>query len=109
MEKDCGSQLIKNKETMKVNFKELDFKDLEGNVTPLDVTKQLANFIYSETKDIEYAVLAQDIYKNGEVELTDEQIEKIKEFLSLGFKAFVQIAFNNTIERLKSETKEIKD
>lgn len=92
---------------MKINFKELHFTDLEGNNMPLDVTKQLANYIYSEAKDIEYAVLAQDIYKNGEVDLTDEQIEKIREFLKSGFKAFVQMAFENTIKSQESiEAKE---
>lgn len=90
---------------MKINFKQITFTDLDGKETTFDMSKQLANYIYSETRDVEYAVLAQDIYKNGEVKLTDEQIDAIKEFLKQGFKAFVQMAFDKTIEKLK-ETKE---
>nr|DAW98696.1 MAG TPA: hypothetical protein [Caudoviricetes sp.] len=34
---------------MKINFKQLMMTDLEGNKLPLDCSKQVANFIYSET------------------------------------------------------------
>lgn len=98
---------------MKINFTKLIFTDLEGNTSTLDCSKQLANFIYSETQNLDDLMLAQDIYKLGEVELIDEQIEKIREVLRKGFKAFVQKAFEDTINNIKNtdvqEVEEIKD
>lgn len=94
---------------MKINFKQLTMTDLEGNKLPLDCAKQIANFIYSETPNLEDLILAQDIYKNGEIELTDEQIDKIKNILKKGFKAFVQKAFEDTVNENKSVVKEIKE
>lgn len=91
---------------MEIDFRNITFKDLEGNEKPLDMSKQLANYIYSETKDVEYAILAQDIYKDGKVTLTNEQVEGIKDFLKDGFKAFVQIAFNEAVEKAKQNDKE---
>lgn len=86
---------------MKINFTKLKFTDLEGNVMPLDCSKQVANYIYAETQDLGDLILAQEIYKGEEVELSTEQIEKIKEYLKKGFKAFVQKAFDDTIQEIK--------
>ena len=86
---------------MKVDFRKLEIKDLEGNVVTFDASKQLANFIYMETQDLGDLILAQDIYKNGEVELEDGQINKIKGWLRTNFKAFVQKAFDDYINNNK--------
>lgn len=89
---------------MKVDFRKLEIKDLEGNVVTFDASKQLANFIYMETQDLGDLILAQDIYKNGEVELEDTQINKIKGWLRTNFKAFVQKAFDDYINNNKDIT-----
>lgn len=89
---------------MKVDFRKLEIKDLEGNVVTFDASKQLANFIYMETQDLGDLILAQDIYKNGEVELEDNQINKIKGWLRTNFKAFVQKAFDDYINNNKDIT-----
>ena len=89
---------------MKVDFRKLEIKDLEGNVVAFDASKQLANFIYMETQDLGDLILAQDIYKNGEVELEDGQINKIKGWLRTNFKAFVQKAFDDYINNNKDIT-----
>lgn len=86
---------------MKVDFRKLEIKDLEGNVVTFDASKQLANFIYMETQDLGDLILAQDIYKNGEVELDNDQINKIKGWLRNNFKAFVQKAFDDYINNNK--------
>lgn len=41
--------------------------------------------------------LAQNIYKNGEVEVSPEQAESIKKYVSTGFVAFVQVAVNEAL------------
>lgn len=82
---------------MKIDFKQLMITDLEGKKLPIDCSKEVANFIYSETSDVEDLILAKEIYKNGEVDLTNEQIQKMKKILKNGFKAFVQEAFEDAI------------
>lgn len=94
---------------MKINFTKLIFTDLEGNKSEIDCSKQIANYIYSETQNLDDLMLAQDIYKNGEIEMTDEQIEKVREILKKGFKAFVQKAFEDTIKDLNNNIEEIKN
>lgn len=98
---------------MKINFTKLIFTDLEGNTSTLDCSKQLANFIYSETQNLDDLMFAQEIYKGDEVELNDEQIDKVREALKRGFKAFVQKAFEDTIVNIKNtdvqKVEEIKD
>lgn len=89
---------------MKVDFRKLEIKDLEGNVVTFDASKQLANFIYMETQDLGDLILAQDIYKNGEVELDNDQINKIKGWLRTNFKAFVQKAFDDYVNNNKDIT-----
>ena len=84
---------------MKINFTKLNFTDLEGNIRSLDCSKQVANYIYAETQDIGDLLLAQEIYKGEDIEMTEENIEKIRLFLKKGFKAFVQKAFEDTLNK----------
>lgn len=57
---------------MKVNFKNIQVKDIEGNNSTVDIAKMLGNVIYQKTADLGELELAREIYKNGEVELTQE-------------------------------------
>lgn len=84
---------------MRINFTKLNFTDLEGNIRSLDCSKQVANYIYNETQDIGDLLLAQEIYKGEDIEMTEENIEKIRLFLKKGFKAFVQKAFEDTLNK----------
>lgn len=45
-----------------------------------------------KTADLGELELARDIYRNGEVELTQEQVECIKDYVKTAFVAFVQEA-----------------
>ena len=62
---------------MKIDFRRIEVKDIEGNIIPFDMSKVLGNAIYQKT---------------GEVELTQEQVECIKDYVKTAFVAFVQEA-----------------
>ena len=79
---------------MKIDFREIQVKDIEGNNSTVDIAKMLGNAIYQRTAELE---LAQNIYKNGEVEVSPEQAESIKKYVSTGFVAFVQVAVNKAL------------
>lgn len=82
---------------MKVDFRKIQLKDIEGGVVPFDMSKVLGNTIYQRTRDLGELELAQDIYKNGEVELTPEQAERIKEYVKDNFAAIAQVAVNEAL------------
>ena len=66
---------------MKIDFRKIQVKDIEGNNSTVDIAKMLGNAIYQKTADLGELELAREIYKNGEVELTQEQVECIKSYL----------------------------
>lgn len=80
-----------------IDFRNIQVKDIEGNNSTVDIAKMLGNAIYQKTADLGELELAQQIYKNGEVELSTEQAERIKEFVRTNFVAVVQIAVNEAL------------
>lgn len=84
---------------MKIDFRNIQLKDIEGTVVPFDFSKVLGNTIYQKTADLGELELAQTIYKNGEVELSTEQAERIKEYVRTNFVAVVQIAVNEALSK----------
>ena len=82
---------------MKIDFRKIQVKDIEGNNSTVDIAKMLGNAIYQKTADLGELELAQQIYKNGEVEVSPEQAESIKKYVSTGFVSFVQVAVNEAL------------
>ena len=56
-----------------MNLTKIKTTDLEGNEMIYDVSKTLGNIIYQSTGDLGMLEVAQQMYKTGEIELTDEQ------------------------------------
>lgn len=50
---------------MKIDFRNIQVKDIKGTIIPLDVSKELGNAIYGKTADIGELELARDIYKTA--------------------------------------------
>lgn len=63
---------------MKVDFRQIPVKDIEGNVQQVDMSKALGNQLYMQGKDIVECELGRDIWHNGEVELNDQQAAIVK-------------------------------
>lgn len=88
----------------KLNFKAVPTRDIEGNLEPRDISKELGNFIYRETSDLGELNLAQRIYKEGEIEASEEEIEIVRKYINGGYKAFVKKAF----EEMVSDVQEVQ-
>lgn len=82
---------------MKIDFRKIQVKDIEGNNSSVDISKMLGNAIYQKTADLGELELAQNIYKTGEVEVSPEQVERIKEYVRTNFVAVVQVAVNEVL------------
>ena len=87
---------------MKIDFRNIQVKDIEGNNSTVDIAKMLGNAIYQKTADLGELELAQQIYKNGEVELSTNQAERIKEYVRTNFVAVVQITEKRSLKKEKS-------
>lgn len=74
-----SKQETKAEELIKVNFREIEVENITGAIDKLDFSKELANGIYSQTKDLGEVELAREMYKEGTIELTKEQAKKIYE------------------------------
>ena len=80
---------------MKIDFNNLPIRDIEGNLKPRGIAKELGNLIYSETSDLGELYIAMRIYKEGCTELTNEEVDIVRKYIFKGFKAFVQKAFED--------------
>lgn len=85
----------------KLNFKSVPTRDIEGNLEPRDISKELGNFIYRETSDLGELDLAQRIYKDGEIEVNESEIEIIRRYINNGYKAFVKKAFEEMVSDIE--------
>jgi len=77
---------------MKIDFRKIGIKGIDGKVQPYDLSKELGNAIFQSTKDIGELDFARDIYHKGEVDVTKEQAQAIKDYINTQFKAFVKEA-----------------
>lgn len=75
---------------MKIDFSNVQIKDIEGNAMSVDISKELGNMMYLNAQDIAEADLGHDIYHHKEVELTKEQADMVKSYVEKGFKAIVK-------------------
>ena len=58
------------KEVKNVDFTKVPVVNVDDSITEVDLSKQIGNQIYSNSKDIGEAELAKKIYKEGAVDLS---------------------------------------
>lgn len=85
---------------MKIDFRKIELTDLEGNKSTVDVSKAFGNAIYQNTGDLGELELAQNIYKNGEIEVSKDQAECIRKYVSTNFVAYVQLPVNELLSKV---------
>lgn len=81
----------------KINFRALPCEMVDGSIDEIDLSKELANLIYSQTKECGEAMFAQELYKNGEVELTEENEKTIRKYAD-NFVYFVTSAIKKILD-----------
>lgn len=77
---------------MKINFKEIGVKDIEGKTIDKDFSKEVGNSIFAGTKDLGELELAREIYQHGEVEIGKDQAMAIRSYVQRDFYAWAQEA-----------------
>lgn len=67
---------------MKVDFRKIEVTLVDGSTQAIDISKELANLIYQNTREVSEASFAMDLYKNGEVEVDEPLKECVKKYAS---------------------------
>ena len=82
---------------MKVNFKRMQLKNIDGTLLGGDLYKVLANLLYSCADSLDFVELAMEMNKEGIIEVTATQIEEIRRVV-LGPKSNLQTHAKKTID-----------
>lgn len=85
---------------MKINFKNITVKDIEGAEEIIDMSKELGKILYKTAISKEGLELAKEIYNNGEVELDKDTAISIKAIISNHFLAIIQESIIPILEEL---------
>lgn len=84
---------------MKINFKELEIKDIENNVQKVDASKVVGNLLFNMADDVAEHDLGLKVYHSeGELELSEQEAGIVTKYLGQ-FKYLLRSAIE---ERLKS-------
>lgn len=82
----------------KVDFRKIEIETISGEMETVDVSKVLGNALYPQGKTWEVVELARHIWKDGEVELTDEDVKTLQEYVPQMFPYIVSTAILNAIK-----------
>ena len=89
---------------MKIDFRKIEVTDIEGNKSTFDVSKELGNTIYKNTPDLGELDFAQEIYKQGEVEVDEEKAAIIRKYLDVGkFFAFIKKSVYEQLDSINNK------
>lgn len=84
---------------MKVNFKAIEIESITGEKEVVDLSKVLGNALYQQGKTLEVVELARSIWKDGEIEITDEDKKILEEQIPQIFPTYiVKTALLNAIK-----------
>lgn len=75
---------------MKIDFRKIQIKGIDGKIIEKDLSKELGNTIFGKTVDIGELDLARDIYHKGEIEVDKKNAEIIKHYVEQYFLAFIK-------------------
>lgn len=84
---------------MKVDFRKIEIESITGEKEVVDLSKVLGNALYQQGKTLEVVELARSIWKDGEVEITDEDKKILEEQIPQIFPTYiVKTALLNVIK-----------
>ena len=67
---------------MKADLRKVQVENIEGKFDTVDVSKQLGNAIYNQSRDLGEVELAREMYKTGEIEATEENKKIIGKYIA---------------------------
>lgn len=74
---------------MKVDFRHIEIENINEEKEVVDIAKVFGNAIFPQATNFEEYTLAKKIWKDGEVELTDADVEIVKKYTTQVFPSYV--------------------
>lgn len=89
---------------MKIDFRKIEVTDIEGNNSTFDISKELGNTIYKNTPDLGELDFAQEIYKQGEVEVDAGKAAIVRKYMDEGqFLAFIKKSIYEKLDSINNK------
>lgn len=82
----------------KINLKAVKITAIDGKVQSVDLSKEIANGIYFQTKDLGVAEKARELYKSGECKTDEAFTNAVKEFVDRAYGAVVKAAVEEVLK-----------
>ena len=79
----------KNKTSKKVDFRKIEIENISGEKDVIDLSKLIGNAIWNDAKSLEVSELGRNIWKNGEVEIDDEQMKILENCIPQLFPTYI--------------------
>ena len=73
----------------KVDFRKIEIELVSGETEVVDLSKVLGNALFTQAKTFEVHELGRSIWKDGEVELKDEDVKTLEEQIPQMFPTYV--------------------
>jgi len=95
----------------KIDFSNIVVKDIEGNpyrvpmknskeTMPFDFARSLGNALFYQSQDLHLSELGQKIYHHEEVELSDEDVKSVRDFVNSSFLPFIRLSVNPQLDEM---------
>ena len=73
----------------KVDFRKIEIENIEGVKETVDLSKIIGNALFTQAKTFEVHELGRNIWKDGEVELSDDDKKTLEEHISQIFPTYI--------------------
>ena len=84
---------------MRADFRAIEIESITGEKEVIDLSKTIGNALYQQGKTLEVVELARSIWKDGEIEITDEDKKILEEQIPQIFPTYiVRTAIMNAIK-----------
>ena len=83
----------------KVDFRKVEIESITGEKEVVDLSKVIGNGLYSQARTFEVLELGRNIWKDGEVELKEEDVKILEEQIPQLFPTYIiRTAIMNAIK-----------
>lgn len=83
----------------KVDFRKIEIENIEGAKEAVDLSKIIGNALFTQAKTFEVLELGRNIWKDGEVELKEEDVKILEEQIPQLFPTYIiRTAIMNAIK-----------
>ena len=73
----------------KVDFRAIEIENIAGEIEQVNLAKTLGNALYGCAKTLEICELSRNIWKDGEVELSEDDVKILEEYVPQIFPTYV--------------------